>query len=251
MLMSEQLRESMRQFLAAQEAICLEAAEIEQQILELDEDISRALLEEDDDNPLSRRLNWRATLWVQNGWYPSIFNTPLSLITQTVELLGTEDHERVELAIASHFESNAEEFIQSVVERHPARADILKDAIHAHLNDRFSLSIPVFLIQADGIASEFFDFDSIYTVNNKRFEQIKKKFDQQTDVIRVRYQQLLLGILTPLNASKRGGKRDLYSKPFNRHLVIHGESTDYPTKMNSLRAISWLHFISELVSPKA
>ncbi len=33
--------------------------------------------------------------------------------------------------------------------------------------------------------------------------------------------------------------------PFTRHSVLHGETSDYGTKINSLKAISLLTYISE------
>lgn len=122
--MTEKVRESMRRLAEAHATIREEAPDIERQILDLDEDISRALLEDDDDNPLSRRLAWRVTQWAQNGWFPSSWETPLALITQTAELLGTKHHEQVESAIASHFERNAEKFINTVIDSHSSRTHI-------------------------------------------------------------------------------------------------------------------------------
>ena len=224
-----------------------QAPEIEAAIRAMDADIARALHEDDDHTPLSRLIAYRTTLWAQHGWFPSAWETPLSLISQTAGLLGTSQHEEAEQAIAAHFERDRGNLIEWVTKRHPEREPIISDALAAHDEGRFALSIPVFLTQADGIGAGYFGIDSIYSANERTFERIKSKFDEQNDGFRVRYLHFLVGSLTPLNASRT--KRGRYTSPFNRHTVIHGESTDYPSKVNSLKSISWLHFVGELASP--
>ena len=171
----------------------------------------------------------------------------MSLISQTTSLLGTPDHAVAEEAISEHFERDRRKFIDTVLKKHPECEAIVKDALAAHDEGRYALSIPVFLIQADGIGAGYFGMDSIYSITNKSFERIKTKFNEQNDAFRVKYLSYLIGCLTPLNASRN--RRDRYSAPFNRHTVIHGESTDYPSAINSLKSISWFNFVGELVSP--
>lgn len=246
-LVSDQLSEVFRRAREMHERIEAQAPVIEDAIRAMDADVARALHEHDDHTPLSRLIAYRTTLWAQHGWFPSAWETPLSLISMTAELLGTTQHEEAEKAIAAHFERDRFKLVEWVTERNPERRAIVLDALAAHDEGRYALSIPVFLIQADGIGAGYFGIDSIYSANDRNFEKIKTKFDQQDDGLRVRYLHFLIGSLTPLNASRR--RRDRYVAPFNRHTVIHGESTDYPSKVNSLRSISWLHFIGELASP--
>lgn len=227
--------------------IAAQAPAIEREIKAMDAEVARALHEDDDQSPLSRLMAYRATLWAQHGWFPSAWETPLSLISQTASLLGTPDHAVAEEAISEHFERDRRKFIDTVLKKHPEREAIVKDALAAHDEGRYALSIPVFLIQADGIGAGYFGMDSIYSITNKSFTRIKTKFNEQNDAFRVKYLSYLIGCLTPLNASRN--RRDRYSAPFNRHTVIHGESTDYPSAINSLKSISWFNFVGELVSP--
>lgn len=246
-LVSEQLSDTFRRVREMHARIEAQAPAIEGAIRAMDADVARALHEDDDHTPLSRLIAYRTTLWAQHGWFPSAWETPLSLIGQTAALLGTSQHEEAEEAIAAHFERDRAKLVHWVIEKYPEREAIISDALAAHDEGRFALSIPVFLTQADGIGAGYFGIDSIYSANDRNFERIKTKFDQQDDGFRVRYIHFLIGSLTPLNASR--SKRERYSAPFNRHTVIHGESTDYPSKVNSLKSISWLHFVGELTSP--
>lgn len=241
------LQEAMRGIREMHVRIAAQSPAIERKIKAMDADVARALHEDDDQSPMSRLMAYRATLWAQHGWFPSAWETPLSLISQTANLLGTSDHEAAERAISAHFESDRNKLIDWVLKRHPEREAIVRDALAAHDEGRYALSIPVLLIQADGIGAGYFGMDSIYSINNKNFDKIKTKFDQQNDKFRVKYLSYLIGCLTPLNASR--SRRDKYHAPFNRHTVIHGESTDYPSVTNSLKSISWFNFVGELVSP--
>jgi hypothetical protein len=45
----------------------------------------------------------------------------------------------------------------------------------------------------------------------------------------------------PINAGEAG--RAKFNSPLNRHLVLHGISTDYATEVNALKTVSWLQYI--------
>lgn len=241
----EKFRDAMTKF---HENIEKQLPKIDTAIEEMNCDVKRALQEASDTTPLNRVLSYRTTLWTQHGWFPSADQTPLSLISQTAELLGTRLHDKAEARIASHFEEMRLEVIESVISTNPSREQILRDALAAHDEGLYTLSIPVFLTQADGIGSGYFKIKSLYTVSAENFRSIKSRFDQADQIMSMKHFNLMIGILTPLNASQK--IRSVYSSPLNRHTVIHGESTDYGIKLNSLKCISWLYFVSEICSDR-
>lgn len=219
---------------------------IEQQIAALDSEKSRALLGCENDPAMNRAMGLWLTQWAQHGWFPSCWTTPLALIGSAAKALGTKDHEEAEAAIQKYFENGAESFIEGVKKHHPSRAGILVDAFTAHSRGLFSLSIPTFLIQADGIAASFFGIDSIYTVSAKNYESIRQKLGEPKRQGSFQYFTFLISILTPLSATR--SKRQQYGPALNRHAVIHGESTNYASLLNSLKSISWLNFVCEVTS---
>jgi len=247
-LISSQLRETAQSLREMHERLAAQAPKIESAIRMMDTEVARALHEDDDMSPLGRLIAYRTTLWAQHGWFPSTWDTPLELISRTAEVLGTAKHEMAERAIATHFDRDRQKHIDCVINSHPTRNAILSDALAAHDEGRFALSIPVFLTQADGIGAGFFEIDSIYTTSESNFAKIKAKYDREKKIFKIRYLHFLVATLTPLNASR--GRRQKYQTPFNRHTVIHGESIDYPTRINSLKSISWLGFVADLVKPE-
>jgi hypothetical protein len=221
-----------------------QAPEIERAIKRLDVDVRRALLENDNKNPMTRLTDYRAILWAQHGWFLSTWHTPLSLLAQTAELLGTDSHDMAEQAIANHFESTIQTTLSDLSNGNPERAHVIRDAFDAHSKQLYNLSIPVFLAQADGIGAAFFGVNSIYTLSDV-FEKVRARKMARDEDEMSSHMHFLIASLGPINASR--GKRAMYSHALNRHAVLHGESTDYGSKINSLKSISWLKFVSELV----
>ena len=50
----------------------------------------------------------------------------------------------------------------------------------------------------------------------------------------------------PINASEYERQEDF--EGLNRHIIMHGESLDYGTEVNGLKAISLINYISQVLS---
>lgn len=244
LLVSPELEASFKRLRETIERIRNDAPLIEKAISALDSDVAKALEQDASKEPLTRRSAYFATLWTQHGWFLSGWETPLYLLNYTARLLGTSRHEEAQGFIAQHFDDRFEKSIEEISKQHPDRAAILGEVLSAHRNGNFALAIPVMLIQADGIASEHFGLDSIYSFSNRNFTLIQAKLDNGVG-LSLASMHFLIAVLTPLNASFK--RRERYLDPFNRHLVIHGAATDYATRINSLKALSWLYFVHEAV----
>ena len=117
------------------------------------------------------------------------------------------------------------------------RASILREAFDAHWDGRYNSSVLLFLVQADGICQEA-SIESIYS--SRTIVEASDIADRvQEGILRA----LFMGLMWedwPLTLSRNerpGGFSEL-----NRHQVVHGESTDYGTEENSLKAMSFLNF---------
>ena len=123
---------------------------------------------------------------------------------------------------------------------YPRRSQILHDAFEAHRTGKYTLSIPVFLSQADGIWYDQFSKDFFRSGERENTVQNCKNDPQL---------QYIVTILTLLEPKKQGNNNPLWANEtergssfdaLNRHQVLHGESVDYATEPNSLKAISLL-----------
>ena len=112
---------------------------------------------------------------------------------------------------------------------------IISKAFRIHQEKDYDISIPLFLIQADGICldvfgNEFFRVRKRALVARKSIDErnVDWIWDAMAEPFRV-----LLPITSPC--------RD--SDAWNRHVILHGRSLSYGTELNSLKAISLLSFL--------
>lgn len=147
--------------------------------------------------------------------------------------------EAVENALVDYFEGRVDEIEESIVKIFPHRAHLIRAAFNAHRREEYELSIPVLLAQTDGICKD---------ATNQYFF-IKKDKKPQTaiyveQIVADTFRASLLSPLAqalPIAASEK--ERSIGSVALNRHAVLHGESLNYGTKANSLRAISLINYV--------
>jgi hypothetical protein len=116
-----------------------------------------------------------------------------------------------------------------------ARLPILLDALKAHEEDRYNLSVPVVLAQLEGMVAEarqhtgrfttktLFDYLHPIEVDGSRFQRIAAKL-----VVKTLWVEFTHGAAPP---------------PLSRHAILHGADTAYGTGANSLRAILYFDTI--------
>lgn len=136
----------------------------------------------------------------------------------------------------------------------PVRAPILSDAFDAHISGKYTLSIPAFLAQLDGIGCEVFGLSRQFFVQKNRERGLSKvvgtfryPWDEQayrlshTDRIMLSALERRWSLGLDTNERTIGPPSQL-----NRHGVLHGLDTDYPTELNSLRCILLLGYVLEV-----
>lgn len=149
----------------------------------------------------------------------------------------------------------ADRILKTACEKFPARAAILTDAFEAHRTGKYTLSIPALLNQLDGIGCEVMGL-------GRHFFKAKNRTDALAGILDsfrwpgIDKPYTLRGIHgRMLSALERtwGMARDTNSRepgteysPLNRHGVLHGLDSDYPTEHNSLRCVLNIGFILEV-----
>jgi len=177
-----------------------------------------------------------------HGWYLDL-EMPLPGLWELKEALSEGNVAEAENALAEHFEARQEEIEKSISERFPHRAHLIRAAFNAHRREEYELSIPVLLAQTDGICKEL--------VHQYLFIKRNKKPGTATYVDQIEadtYRAALLSPLAktlPINASEC--ERPAGSAALNRHTVLHGESLDYGSKINSLKAISLVNYVAHVL----
>ncbi|RPE82060.1 hypothetical protein EDC50_1266 [Vulcaniibacterium tengchongense] len=172
------------------------------------------------------------------GWYldPEM---AVSDIVHFKEDLENDSAEEVSDELAEHFRSSLERIEKTLCADHPLRAHLLKDAFAAHREGKYSLSIPALFAQADGIC---FDLTGHWIFTGNGVSRFAKRIDPET-IERAYLEPLLRAIPIKESSQQRRAK----VSQLNRHAVMHGESTDFPTEVNGLKAISFVNFVSHVL----
>ncbi len=177
-----------------------------------------------------------------HGWYldPQM---GLSDLTELAEALANGDTQEVEDALVAYYEHRMSDIEASLIAKLPARAHLIQMALGAHRREEYALTIPVLLAQADGACTEIF---------SESFFLKKDKLPSTAPFVATMtaHDAFLGALLSPLGAALpiAASERDRgpHFKGLNRHMVLHGESLDYGTRANSLRALSLLHYVTHV-----
>jgi hypothetical protein len=89
-------------------------------------------------------------LMAERGWFFDLALT-LPALGKIAERLSSGHEEEVEEVLVAYFEQETDSIENSLVERFPRRAHLIKAAFRAHRKGDYELCIPVFFAQVDGI----------------------------------------------------------------------------------------------------
>lgn len=120
------------------------------------------------------------------------------------------------------------------------RKDIILEAIELHIEGRYKSSIPLLLIQTEGLIKEYYDFSKgdrldryLHLLLTKKYKQAKFKLFEMDFQIRKS--------ITEVFSVKKLGK-------LSRNYILHGKSLDYGNRFNSLQCIFIIKYILNVVS---
>lgn len=190
----------------------------------------------------ARRRKKALIEFAQRGWYQDP-ELPVTAPEQLLNALREDEDGSVAAAIEDYFEDRIDGIEETLVSSFPNREAVLRDGFEAHRASKYNLSIPVFLAQADGMWWDHFH-RSLFTERDRQHVASSEMPSDDsfqgsmTEVFRV-----AIPLWMPRNQREDG-----FSE-FNRHQVMHGESTGYGTRANSLKAISFLAFLQFLLKP--
>lgn len=212
------------------------AAQVEEFQLRLAPIIAR-LAAELAELPGRQRIALRAL--AVRGWYldPGL---PSDSLSDLAEGLATENQEETEEELCNYFDSRCAELRDQLCKELPERARLLLSAFSAHARGDYAAAIPMFLIQADGVSQ---------TITSVQLYSRKAGVPKLATKVNADVKDpLLLALLTPIieanPISASADERKTSGDILNRHTVLHGESTDYDTRINSCRAMSLLSYVA-------
>ena len=182
---------------------------------------------------LEQRFVTNCKLLAERGWFPDP-NMPLDLLRR-LAITVSEDPSKVDTLFGNHLKGQLTEVEADLIKLSPERARIIQDAFWAHRQGKYSLSIPVFLSQADGLWFDQFK-ESVFIsrdregTNEAKSTHFSRTRDQLFEALRI--------ASLPIWISERERGRSF--SDLNRHQVLHGEVVNYDSEEFSLKAISFL-----------
>ena len=148
-----------------------------------------------------------------------------------------------EEALVDYFEGRLSEIEESISTKFPHRIHIIRAAFEAHRRGEYSLSVPVLLAQADGICKETVD-QYLVMRNDKKPRTAIYVAQLAADTYRA---ALLSPLATTLPIGATEKERQEGFTALNRHMVLHGESLDYGSKINSLKTVSLVNYVAHFL----
>ncbi len=180
-----------------------------------------------------------------NGWYPDDEMDMAQLVDYASGLDGGEKEE-TNKTLCQHFDARSEVIINDLVAMAPTRERFLRSALAAHRRQEYELSIPVFVSQADGLWQEFTKADKetrLYSRTKGQPRTAKWVKSVKRDDLD---EALLYPLVAPLPISAQDGEV-VPKGALVRHRVLHGTDPDYPTRLNSCRALSHLGYVGSVI----
>ena len=187
-------------------------------------------------------------LIAQHGWFIDL-ESELNFPSKVAHYIQENKVDVANELLVDYYKANVGEIFESLIKRHHNRREILESIKKSLDEDNHILAIPAILTQVDGIC---FDF------TKKKFfikEKKDKKYKWLPEVISEleksagNFLELYLSPLqnqTPIMAREEDiGK---FPCKLNRHEILHGIRTDYGTEINSLKVISLIKYVSDLLT---
>ena len=184
-------------------------------------------------------------LIAQYGWFIDL-ESDLNLALRVAYKLQKNEIEVANELMISYYKENLSNIFKRLIERHPNRKEILSQIQNGYKNKYHSIIIPTILTQIDGIC---FDFTKrkffIKERKNKFLPQVTSEIEKLADSFLNLYLSPIQN-QTPIMVREK----DISNFPcyLNRHEILHGINTDYGTEINSLRVISLLKYLSDILT---
>lgn len=180
----------------------------------------------------------------QHGWYME-FNSDIRIIT----LLGSElSRKKEEIAtdyLLKYYTRHLERIFTELKERHSSRGEIFDEIYKALEQQQYFVAIPCILSQVDGICYDFSHKKFFLKDPDQHLPQVRSEIEKLSnsalDLFLTPFQRQ-----TPIMVQEK--KIQDYPCTLNRHEIIHGVNTTYGSQLNSLKCISLLKYVSDVIN---
>lgn len=184
-------------------------------------------------------------LIAQHGWFIDL-ESELNFPSEVANYIQKGEINTAKKLLVNYYKKKLDRIFEKLIKRHHNRKEILEEIRTSFRTGNHSVLIPTVLTQIDGIC---FDFTKrkffIKDKNNNYLPQVTSELEKSSGTF-------LDLFLTPLQNQTpiMAREKDISNFPchLNRHEILHGINFDYGTEINSLKVISLLKYISDLLT---
>ena len=197
----------------------------------------------------------------EEGWYLSE-DLPINYPRLIKDLIDKNDYKKLEKLLINYSNSKIPEIREKLGKYFPKRLKIINDTLNAHEKNIYTLSIPILLIQAEGICKEIINITPFINVKSrKKYLKMQEKINEKLNKLEINgisvrvdsitdiFLEYLLSE-TDINRSMKSiikqKKKNKKYNPLNRDYILHGDDFKYANEKNSCKAISFLNYIIDL-----
>lgn len=183
-------------------------------------------------------------LIAQNGWFMEL-DCEMKFPSEIAIDFKDNKSENANEKLINYYTENLSRIFSELSSRHINRKEIFEQILSTFQRCEYYTVIPCILSQVDGIC---FDFTKkkffIKEKGNKYLSQISSELEKSVSNFLSIYLSPLKN-QTPIMVQEK--QISEFPCKLNRHEILHGINTDYGTKENSLKVISLLKYISDLL----
>jgi hypothetical protein len=196
-------------------------------------------------NDYTQNVSKYTLLVSRHGWFIDMI-APIDLPVNAYNLFKSGKIKEGDKIIADYYDEYIEDVFNTLKKRHKRRRLIFDDILTGYKEKNYRLIIPCIFTQIDGICNDF--TKNAFFIKEKKNNHLPKI----TPLIEAETEGYLKFYISPLQNQTPIMVHEKYLKDFpckfNRHQIIHGSSVSYGNKTNSLKAISFLKYLSDILS---
>ena len=177
------------------------------------------------------------------GWFLD-FDCEMKYSFELNELIDQEKYESAEKSLINYYSSKLGEIFSILSKRHPTRKNIFKQLEKSFGEELYFLTIPTILSQIDGICNDLTS-KKFFMKNEDFLPEVYPKLEEINKVIT----DLFLSPIknsSPINVWEK--EIEKFPLKLNRNEIMHGVDTKYGNRTNSLKCLSLLKLMSDLIT---
>jgi hypothetical protein len=185
------------------------------------------------------------------GWYIGYDSLPKTPIELNDKLKDGKEKE-VDEFLSEYYHTELKYIEKRLIGRNPSRKALIKEGFSNHNNKCYYSSITLLLTQADGLCYD--RAKKFYFQNDNKLKRSKIYQPAILGDLAENNQIFLKEFLAPMDNPTALNEliQNIENFPvrLNRHEIIHGIDIEYGTRLNSLKTISFMNYLNDVLHDK-